>query len=276
MKYLACVLCLATVALAAPVVVARVQDGETGRPLAGAMVISEGSDVMVATDSSGRCEVVVVPRKAGTLVASRPGYLDCTLTGAWPTKPARDTVVIDFLLYTNRPKAVVGKVIGVDTKVVTTGAKAPVVVLARKESTRAGGGPAVSTSPAAPRKVEVPYARVQPGAVLVEAKHTEAAEAKLSPVDMATVGSVEGVVSDARTGLPIPEARVAVEGTELRMLSDSAGHYVIENVPAGMHKLLVSRAGYVNAYTVVRLVKDWAVSADLYLRESPPQPGPGK
>ena len=249
MKHLACALGLmAAVAIAAPVVVARVQDGETGRPLAGAMVLSEGSDVMVATDSSGRCEVVVAPRRDGALVASRSGYLDCTLTDAWPVKPTRDTVVIAFLLYPDRPNAAVGKVIG-DTKVAMPGAIAP---------------------------VEAPHAAVQPGAALVEAKRTEAAEANLSPVDTATVGSVGGVVTDARTGLPVPEARVTVDSTELAASTDSTGRYVIESVPVGMHRLLVARAGFVNAYTVVRLVKDWAVTVNLYLRETASGSIPGK
>jgi hypothetical protein len=257
---------------AAPVVVARVQDGETKQPLVGAMVISEGSDIMAVTDSSGQCMVAVAPRKGGALVASRQGYLDQTLAGAWPAKPVPDTVVIDFLLYLNRPTPVVGRAIGADTSVATPGARAPVAGLAKAESTRTGGAFAASDSPAGPRKVEAPHAAVQPGTVLVEAKSTEAAEANLSPVDTATVGSVEGVVSDARTGLPLPEAHVAVDGTEFAASTDSTGRYVIASVPVGMHKLLVTLAGYVNAYTVVRLVKDWAVTANLYLREPASRP----
>ena len=257
MRPIVFVLCqLAAFAVASPVVVARVQDGETKLPLVGAMVISEGSDIMAVTDSAGRCVVAVAPRRGGALVASRSGYLDQTLAGVWPAKSARDTVVIDFLLYPNRPTAVVGGAIGADTKVAILGAIVPVE----------------DSVPAGPRKVESPHAAVQLGAVLVEAKRTEAGEANLSPVDAGSVGSVEGVVSDARTGLPVPKARVAVDGTEFAASTDSTGRYVIESVPVGMHKLLVTRAGYVNAYTVVRLVKDWAVTVDLYLREPASRP----
>jgi len=273
MKPLALVLCLlAAFAVAAPDVVARVRDGETKLPLVGAMVISEGSDIMAVTDSAGRCVVVVAPRRGGALVASRQGYLDQTLAGAWPAKPVRDTVVIDFLLYPSRPTPVVGGAIGADTKVAIPVAEAPVAGLAKAESSRVGGVSAVSDSPAGPRKVEAPHAAVQPRALLVEAERTEAAEANLSPADAVSVGSVEGVVSDARTGVPVPGARVAVDGMELAASTDSTGHYIIETVPVGMHKLLVTRAGYVNAYTVVRLVKDWAVTANLYLREPAPRP----
>ena len=242
MKLLACVFCLlATTSLAAPVVVTRVRDGETKRALAGAMVVSEGSDIMAVTDSSGRCIVVVAPRKGGALVASRQGYLDRTLTGAWPVKPGQDTVTIDFLLYPNRP--------GVGA--IDAGAKP-----AKQGAGVSAGGPAPAES-----------ARADGGSVLVEAKRTEAAEANLSLVGAANVGRVEGAVSDVGTGLSVVEARIAVEGTELAASTDSTGRYVIEKVPAGMHKLLVTRAGYVNAYTVVRFVKDWNVTVNLRLRK---------
>jgi hypothetical protein len=36
--------------------------------------------------------------------------------------------------------------------------------------------------------------------------------------------------------------------------------------------MLVSRDGYLDAYTVVRLVKDWAVTVNLYLREPASRP----
>ena len=276
MKCLACVLCLTAVAMAAPDVVVRVRDGETKQPLAGAIVLSEGSDVMVATDSSGRCQVVVAPRKGGALVASRPGYLDRALTGAWPAKQGQDTVVIDFLLYPNRPKAVVGAVIDAGTKVAVPGPIVSVEGSVPAEPTGADGGSGRGDSSAGPRKVEASHAEEPSMAVLVEAERTGAAEANLSLVDTANAGSVEGVVSDVRTGLPVRDAKVAVEGTELRAATDSTGSYVIESVPAGVHKLLVTCSGYITAYTVVRLVKDWAVTVNLHLRETASESAPGK
>ena len=257
MKRLACILGLAaTLSLAAPVVVARVRDGETKRALAGAIVTSEGSDIMAATDSSGRCIVVVAPRKGGALVASRQGYLDGALIGAWSAKPGQDTVTIDFLLYPNRPGVVVGRAIDAGARPAKQGAGVSAGGSAPAESARADGG-----------------------SVLVEAKRTEAAEASLSLVGAANVGRVEGAVSDAGTGLSVAEARIAVEGTDLVASTDSTGRYVIKNVPVGMHKLLVTCTGYVNAYTVVRFVKDWNVTVNLRLRkvEDPPRASaPGK
>jgi hypothetical protein len=273
MKQLVCLLGLtATLSLAAPVVVARVQDGETRRALAGAIVTSEGSDIMAVTDSAGRCMVVVAPRKGATLSASRPGYLDLRLAGAWPVKSAPDTVVIDFMLYPNRPRVVAGKVTDAGTKLALVGARVSVERSDLSESTRVDGSFLFDNFPAGPRSLEVSFPGCPPKSFSVEAKGGETTEVNAPLVDTANVGRVEGVVSDAGTGLPVRDAQVAVEGTELKAATDATGRYVIENVPAGMHKLLVSRAGHVNAYTVVRLVKDWSVTVNLYLLAEAPQP----
>ncbi len=261
--------CLA--ARAGPVVVAQVTDGESKKPLAGAVVMVEGSDIMAVTDSGGRCQVVVAPRKGGALVASRPGYLDLALTSVWPAKSGQDTVVIDFPLYPNRPRVVAGRVTDAGTKLAITGATVSVEDSELAESTRADGGFIFGNFPAGPRKVEASYAGYPPKAVLVEAKGGETTEVNLALVDTSNVGRVAGIVSDARSREPVQGARVAVEGTGLDTVTDSLGQYALDNVPAGMHKLIVSSAGYVNAYTVVRLVKDWAVTVNLYLREATPQ-----
>ena len=273
MKRLACILGLAaTLSLAAPVVVARVQDGETKRALAGAMVMSEGSDIMAVTDSAGRCMVVVAPKKSGALSVSRPGYLGASVAGAWPVKSAPDTVVVDFMLYPNRPRVVAGKVTDAGTRLALVGARVSVERSDLSESTRVDGSFLFDGFPAGPQNLEVSSPGYPPKSFSVVASGGETTEVSVSLLDTSNVGRVEGAVSDIGTGLPVRDAQVAVEGTELLAATDSTGRYVIENVPAGMHKLLVTCAGCVNAYTVVRLVKDWNVTVNLQLRktEGPP------
>jgi len=259
---------LTTMGWAAPVVVARVQDGETKRALAGAMVMSEGSDIMAVTDSAGRCMVVVAPRKGGALVASHQGYLDLRLTGAWPVKSAPDTMVIDFVLYPNRSRVVSGKVADAGTRLALAGARIAVERSDLAESTGVDGSFLFRDFPAGPQNLLVSFLGYPPKSLAVEAKGGETTEVNAALVDTANVGSVEGVVSDAGTGSPVGAGQVAVDGTELEAVTDSIGYYVIENVPAGRHKLLVTCAGYVNAYTVVRLVKDWTVTVNLQLRKT--------
>jgi hypothetical protein len=273
MKQLVCALGLAAaVALAAPNVVARVQDGETRRPLAGALVTSEGSDIMAVTDSSGQCLVVALPKRGGTFLVSRTGYLDARLPWLPPSKSVPDTVMVDLLLYPNRPRVVMGRVTDAGTRLAVVGARVSVVGTELAESTKDDGGFLFSRFPVGPQTLEVSSSGYPLRTFNVEVKGGDTTEVNAPLVDTTNAGRVEGTVFDVRTGLVVPEARVVLEGTELGMLSDSAGRYVIENVPAGMHKLLVSRAGYVNAYTVLRLVEDWTVTVNLYLREPASRP----
>jgi hypothetical protein len=274
MRQLVCVLGLAAaVALAAPVVVARVQDGETRQALAGAVVANEASDIMAVTDSSGRCVVVAVPRKSGALLASRAGYLEKRLIWQPPASPVPDTVRIDLVLYADRPRVVTGRVYDAGTKLAVPGAKVLVAGTGLTDSAGPDGGFRFDRFPAGPQKLEASYAGYPVRSFPVQARGGETTGIELPLLDTANVGRVEGRVFDARTGEPMTDAEVAVAGTDCGAVTDSAGRYVIENVPAGVNRLLISREGYVRAYTVIRLVKDWVVTAHLYLRtEAPPQP----
>ncbi len=272
MKSLVCVLCLAAAVLAAPVVVAHVQDGETKQPLPGVAVTSEGSDIMAVTDSSGQCLVVAVPRRGGTLVVSRTGYLDARLPWSPPAKPVRDTVTVDVLLYPNRPRVVVGRVFDAGTKLAIPGARVSVVGAELSGAAGADGGFAFGQFPPGLQTLEVSSSGYPLQSLAIQVQAGETSSVDMYLLDTANVGSMQGTVYDAATGGPVRDARVAVEGTGCVAVTDSAGNYVIENVPVGVNRVLVSREGYLTAYTVVRLVKDWAVTVNLYLRDSVPTP----
>jgi hypothetical protein len=268
MKSFAFLLCLvAECALAAPDVVARVQDGETKQPLAGVMVLSEGSDIMTITDSGGQCRVVAVPRRGGRLLFSRVGYFDTGLV--WlPPRPAPDTIVVEALLYPDRPRVVMGRVFDAGTKLTITSARVSVAGADLAESTREDGGFVFSRFPPGPQTLEASSPGYPLKSVAVQVGGGETSSVDLYLLDTANVGSVQGTVFDVGTGRPVANARVTVEGTGCAAVTDSAGYYLIESVPAGVNKMLVIHDGYLRAYTVVRLVKDWAVTANLYLRKT--------
>ncbi len=256
---------------ATPVVVAHVQDGETKQALAGAMVRREGSDIMAVTDSTGRCMVVSVPKKGGMLLASRTGYFDLKLPWSPPARPVPDTVVVDLPLYSKGPRVVVGLVSDAGTKFAIAGALVSIAGTSLAESTRADGGFSFGSFPPGLQRVEVSYLGLPKQSLSVVAKAGETTAVEIYLLDTTNVGSVEGTVFDAGTGKPVTGATVAVNGTGREAVTDSTGRYAIANVPVGLNKLLVSCEGYLKAYTMVRLVKNWAVTADLYLRESPSQ-----
>ncbi len=275
MKQSLCVLGLATaIALAAPVVVAKVQDGETKQALAGAVVANAASDIMAVTDSSGQCVVVSVPKKEGALLASRAGYLEARLAWQPPASPVPDTLRVELLLYVDRPRVVAGRVYDAGTKLAIPGARVLVAGTKLADSAGPDGGFRLVGFPAGPQRLEASSAGYPVKSFPVQARGGETTVVELPLLDTANVGLVEGTVFDALTGAPIADARVAVEGTGCAASTDSVGRYAIEHVPAGVNRLLVSREGYLSAYTVVRLVKDWAITANLYLRnETSPAPG---
>lgn len=59
--------------------------------------------------------------------------------------------------------------------------------------------------------------------------------------------TVRGTVIEAETGTPVAFAVVAVEGTRLRALADSAGRYLLRGVPPGPQVLVAARIGYATA-----------------------------
>ncbi|HET6795528.1 MAG TPA: carboxypeptidase-like regulatory domain-containing protein, partial [Gemmatimonadales bacterium] len=65
----------------------------------------------------------------------------------------------------------------------------------------------------------------------------------LAPPLAAQSGTVRGTVSDS-AGAPLPNASIAVEGTELRTTSGNQGEYELRGVPAGPHTIRVRLIGY--------------------------------
>jgi len=55
---------------------------------------------------------------------------------------------------------------------------------------------------------------------------------------------VQGIVSDASTGLPVEGAEVRLEGTPAVTVTDARGRFVLPSVPAGVWQLAVNRIGY--------------------------------
>jgi TonB-linked SusC/RagA family outer membrane protein len=84
----------------------------------------------------------------------------------------------------------------------------------------------------------------------------------------AQTASITGRVTDARTGDPVPNATVQVEGTRLAGLAGPDGRYRIANVPSGAHSLLVLRLGYASTRRAVTVAAGQDQTADFGLQAS--------
>ena len=68
--------------------------------------------------------------------------------------------------------------------------------------------------------------------------------ALLAPPRLEAQSAIAGVVVDDSTGAPVPNVEVLLQAVSLRQTTDSAGRFVLGNLPPGLHLALVRKIGY--------------------------------
>lgn len=79
-------------------------------------------------------------------------------------------------------------------------------------------------------------------------------------------GAIRGRLKDAASGQPIGGARVSIEGTALITGSSASGAFLLGEVPAGRHVVLVRRVGYAAARQEVTVAAGDTAETELALR----------
>ncbi|NOX90016.1 MAG: TonB-dependent receptor [Calditrichaeota bacterium] len=83
-----------------------------------------------------------------------------------------------------------------------------------------------------------------------------------------TSGKIVGLVSDAKTGEPLPGVNVVLEGTVMGASTDLEGYYVILNVPPGEYTMTFSMIGYsTKKITNVRVNIDQTTTINMKMEE---------
>ncbi len=75
-------------------------------------------------------------------------------------------------------------------------------------------------------------------------------EPPITPPVAEHTGNLAGTVTD-ESGNPIAGATVTIQGTNISTTTDSAGHFLLENVSTGPHNLTISREGFTESTTPV-------------------------
>src|SRR5690349_21527945 len=65
-----------------------------------------------------------------------------------------------------------------------------------------------------------------------------------APVARAQQGTISGTIVDARSGIPIPDVSVAVDGATSIARSGTRGEFRLTNIPGATARLRATRIGY--------------------------------
>ncbi|MBL4587120.1 MAG: TonB-dependent receptor [Flavobacteriales bacterium] len=84
----------------------------------------------------------------------------------------------------------------------------------------------------------------------------------------AQTGKVKGFVYDKDNGEAVLFTNVILEGTTLGAATDVNGYYLIQNVPVGNHKLIITYLGYDTLSVDVKVYEDRITSQNMYLQKS--------
>jgi outer membrane receptor for ferrienterochelin and colicins len=82
-------------------------------------------------------------------------------------------------------------------------------------------------------------------------------------------GTLRGKIIDSRSGVPLPQANVRLEGTTLGAASGDDGSYVVEGIPPGSYDVQVSLIGYkTERRQVISIEEGREASLDIALDET--------
>ena len=85
------------------------------------------------------------------------------------------------------------------------------------------------------------------------------------PRIQAQVGAIAGRITDAASGQPLPGAQVAVEGTTHLTLTNEAGRYQLQGVPAGPRVVAIDLIGYAGQRRQVMVAAGQTTVLDLVM-----------
>jgi TonB-linked SusC/RagA family outer membrane protein len=86
-----------------------------------------------------------------------------------------------------------------------------------------------------------------------------------------TTGTVRGHITDATSGGPLGNAQITVTGTNAGAVTNAAGDYIANNVPAGAREVVARRVGYARGVQQVTVTAGSESRADFTLTPSASQ-----
>jgi len=251
-----------------------VRDPEAGRPVPGAVVTVVGDqEMMAATGPDGSTPPTPVPPRPTRVEATKEGYLDGVTwlrSSGSPDGPALRrgrSNLVDVDIYQDLPRLLVARLVGEgDRNYLSDG----MVFYHHRAADDSSGVDAAGNAffdhvPAGPLTLEGTAPGFREATIEVSVKAGETLEVELALKDTLNTGIVEGQITDARTGRPLPGVTVRVKALGIEAVTDRDGWYRLPKVPTGEYELTTFADGYVEAGTPFRVIAGWTVTVDFRL-----------
>ena len=84
-----------------------------------------------------------------------------------------------------------------------------------------------------------------------------------------TDSSIQGHVTDSKTGEHLPAITVMLKGTQIGTQTSSSGHYSLRNVPVGQYELIATSIGYSDTSIDVEVKSGESLEINLSISEEP-------
>jgi len=242
-----------------------VTDSQTGNPLEGALVtvVVNGLELVVPSGPDGRFALPVEPGDV-QVVVRREGFVDLVVDGM---PGAGETFVADANLIpwsvqsrpipTDPSPGTTSTVAGTVTDLATGDPLEGALVLITQDGvqlsaiTEASGDYAIGEIPVGGFEVTITRVGFFPQVFTISTR-----EPVEVPLDVALEAIPEtvtlvGTLIDRDTGEPLPFVPVDVLGTELVVVTDEEGAFVLEDVPLGQQTLRFRRTGFLDEFSIV-------------------------
>ncbi len=265
---------LAACAPRATIVTARVRDPEADRPVPGAVVSVIGDqEMMSATGPDGSTPPSCVPHRPTRIEATKEGYIE-SVTWLRNSGKKDDPVlrrgrnnIVEIDIYPDLQRSLIVRLVREGDRVHMSEG---IVTYHHPMDADSAGVDAAGTVvfdhvPAGPLTLRARAPGFREAAVEVRVGGGETLEVELALKDTLNTGIVEGQVTDARTGRPLPGVTVRVKTIGIQTVTDRYGWYRLPKVPTGEYELTTFADGYLEAAMPFRVIAGWTVTVDLRL-----------
>ncbi|NPB03561.1 MAG: OmpA family protein [Thermotogae bacterium] len=235
-----------------------VMDAQTQKMIGGAKVTLKEKDISVVTGDDGAYKFENLEPGSYTIRVEAPGY---TSQSQVIDLKAGQPVIKNFELVPAKAYAIIGVVYDKATNAPIGGAKVRIKETGDSTITQDDGAYRFSNVPpgtytlifTAPGYEAISIAvSVESGSTVKNAYLSKAEQAqKVQKVEKPKVGSIIGVVQDAKTNMPLSDVQIIVKEKGITYTTDQTGAFRFDSLPEGSYTLSFSKDGYVARTRIV-------------------------